>query len=118
MPRSFPQPAQKQSDLTRPIQGIVEKLSPKELELLAIDVILLNRQYVDDAETLFGRIGDAENIGTASADLADLRRTYHVAMMRSHAFRHVVASVLDALGYVPEIEDHRQTDLVFGRSSH
>lgn len=110
MPKSFPQPAQEQSDLTRPILGIVEELDREELKLLAAEVILLNRQYLDEAETLFGRISDAQNDGTAATGIADLRRSYRVAMMRSHAFRYVVASVLDALGYVPEIDLRRRTD--------
>jgi len=91
-------------DLTRPILGLLQGLTASELEQTAIEVILVHRRHVDEAETLFEKVEEAKTQAVDPTELAMLRRTYRVSMMRVHSFRFVVSAVVDALGYVPQVE--------------
>ena len=89
------------ASVSKTISRILEDLSPKELERLALEVILENRHRLDKAQALFD---DLEGLPTQDAvALAQLRHDYHVALVMLHNHHQLVSTVIAALGYLPTL---------------
>lgn len=83
----------------RPLIGLMDGLKPDEIERFVVEEIEKHRRLRDDAvrlETLL----DSE---TNQSELTESRRAYISAMIAVHAQQTVVSTLLDILGYIPEI---------------
>ena len=91
----------------RPVLALLDCLPSEEVSRLAVEIIRENRRRVDLAQSLFERLEETEKSDISGQDLEDLRREYHVAMLELKIHHELVRLVVDVLGYVPELDEHR-----------
>ena len=83
----------------RPLIGLMNGLGPKEIERFVIEEIEKHRRLRDEAVRLEG-ILESRTVGECSVDA---RRAYISALIAVHAQQTVVSTLLDILGYIPEM---------------
>ena len=91
----------------RPVLAILDGLPSEEVSRLAVEIIRENRRRVDLAQSLFEKLEEPETADSSHHGLEDLRREYHVAMLELKIHHELVRLVVDVLGYVPELDEHR-----------
>lgn len=83
-----------------PIAGLIEKLPQKALELIVVETILRHRLLRDVAELRLAESQDDEAVGET---IGPARLAYIRAMIDCHAQQACLATLLDVLGYVPDM---------------
>ncbi len=83
----------------RPLIGLTDGLKPDEIERFVVEEIVKHRRLRDEAVRLENLL-DSESEQT---ELTENRRAYISAMIAVHAQQTVVSTLLDILGYIPEI---------------
>ena len=83
----------------RPLIGLMNGLAPKEIEWFVIDEIEKHRRLREEAT----RIEMMLDSQAAGDEQAAAQRAYISAMIAVHAQQTVVSTLLDILGYIPEI---------------
>lgn len=83
----------------RPLIGLMSGQSPEEIEHHVVQEIEKHRRLRDEASLLEARVDSA-----ASPDeTQQASRAYISAMIAVHAQQTVVSTLLDILGYIPEM---------------
>jgi hypothetical protein len=87
--------------LLRPVVGLAENLPKEDLEHITIEVIRKHRRLRDEAEALEASYSDqtlksADTVGPA-------RLAWVSAMMQMHTQQTLLSTLLDVLGYIPEV---------------
>jgi hypothetical protein len=83
----------------RPLIGLMNGLEPKEIERFVVEEIEKHRRLRDEAVRLEAMLG-SEMAGEATSET---NRAYVSAMIAVHAQQTVVSTLLDILGYIPEM---------------
>ncbi len=83
----------------RPLIGLMDGLKPDEIEPFVVEEIEKHRRLRDEAV----RIESLLDTETDQTELTENRRAYISAMIAVHAQQTVVSTLLDVLGYIPEI---------------
>ncbi|NTE56481.1 transcriptional regulator [Agrobacterium tumefaciens] len=78
-------------------------LEPKEIERFVIEEIKKHRRLRDEA-TRLERIVDSQ---VAGEDNKDVNGAYISAMIAVHAQQTVVSTLLDILGYIPDLPNKK-----------
>lgn len=87
----------------RPVLGLVEGLDPSQLREIAIDAIVKHRSLRDEAsacQTHLQKLLDAQ-ARTEQVNFAE--RCYVSAMIAMHAHQSALSTLLDVLGYIPDV---------------
>mgnify|MGYP002623274780 CR=1 FL=1 len=87
----------------RSITSLLKNLSESELERLAVEIILQNRRYLQHAQALFDRLQAGVPDQAAEQDGEHLLHDYHLALINLNGHHEVVGTLIDALGYVPDV---------------
>ena len=90
----------------RPVIGLTLGLSVADLEALTADAIRKHRQLVENADRLFQALPDHYKSGVAVGGAQHLG--YIDAMIAMHAQLKALNTLLDVLGYIPEVETARE----------
>lgn len=85
--------------MLRPLIGLMNGLQPKEIERFVIEEIEKHRRLRDEAVRLEG-IRESQAPGESKVDV---NRAYVSAMIAVHAQQTVVSTLLDFLGYIPDM---------------
>ena len=85
----------------RPVIGLTRGLPVADLETLTIGAIRTHRQLVEKADQLFQDLPEEYKTGKASGGHQHL--IYIEAMIEMHAQMIAVSTLIDILGYVPEV---------------
>lgn len=83
----------------RPLIGLMNGLQPKEIERFVIEEIEKHRRLRDEAVQLEGVL-ESQVPGESKVDV---NRAYVSAMIAVHAQQTVVSTLLDILGYIPDM---------------
>lgn len=83
----------------RPLIGLMNGLEPKEIERFVIEEIEKHRRLRDDAVRLEAILESPPT----GADKTETNRAYISAMIALHAQQTVVSTLLDILGYIPDM---------------
>ncbi|MEO5326384.1 transcriptional repressor TraM [Mesorhizobium sp. CC13] len=83
----------------RPLIGLTNGLEPREIERFVVEEIEKHRRLRDDAIGLEA-ILEPQPAGDAKTET---NRAYISAMIAVHAQQTVVSTLLDILGYIPEM---------------
>lgn len=85
----------------RPVVGLAENLPKKDLEHITIEAIKKHRRLRDEAEALEASYSDQPS---KSADtVGHARLAWVTAMMEMHTQQTLLSTLLDVLGYVPDV---------------
>lgn len=87
----------------RPVVGLAETLPKTDLEHITIEAIRKHRQLRDEAEALEASYCEppsktADTVGAA-------RLAWVSAMIHMHAQQSLLSTLLDVLGYIPQVPD-------------
>lgn len=85
--------------ILRPLIGLMSDLPPEEIERHVVREIEKHRRLRDEAVMLEARIDAA----TGSESAGDASQAYIAAMIAVHAQQTVVSTLLDILGYIPNL---------------
>ena len=91
----------KQKPLLRPVVGLAENLPKKDLEHITIEVIRKHRSLRDEAEAL--ETSYTEQQSKLVDTIGQSRLAWVSAMMQMHAQQTLLSTLLDVLGYVPDV---------------
>lgn len=83
----------------RPLVGLMNGVEPKEIERFVIEELEKHRRLRDEAIRLEA-IQESKATGEAKSET---NRAYISAMIAVHAQQTVVSTLLDILGYIPEV---------------
>lgn len=83
---------------------LIDDLSVQELEPLAIEVIREHRRRLKRAQDLFEAIEREPETTSPGDEFCDRRQDYRMALLNLNAQHELVRIVVDALGYVPEVD--------------
>lgn len=84
----------------RPLIGLLHGMTVRDVELFVVNEIAKHRRLRDEAVKLQREIGRERRIqGLECED-----RAYVTAMIAVHAQQTVVSTLLDILGYIPELQ--------------
>jgi hypothetical protein len=83
----------------RPLIGLMNGVEPTEIEWFVIDEIEKHRRLRDEAT----QIETMLDSHAAGDEKSETHRAYVSAMIAVHAQQTVVSTLLDILGYIPEI---------------
>lgn len=87
--------------LLRPVVGLAENLPKKDLEHITIEVIRKHRRLRDDAEAL--EASYSEQPSRSPHTVGQARLAWVSAMMQMHAQQTLLSTLLDTLGYIPDV---------------
>ena len=93
--------------LLRPIVGLTENLPKKDLEHITVEAIKTHRRLRDEAEALYAPYDEMPV--PKSDTVGSVRLAWVGAMLRMHAQQTLLSTLLDVLGYVPEVPEERAT---------
>lgn len=91
----------------RAVIGLTDNLPKKDLEIITGEAIRTHRRLRDEAEALFPPYGDLPPNASDSVGVA--RLAWVSAMIQMHAQQTVVSTLLEVLGYVPDVPDGEET---------
>lgn len=95
----------KHKSLLRPVVGLSENLPKKDLELITIEAIKKHRSLRDEAEALGTFYCDKQT--KSAKTVGPSRLAWVSAMMQVHAQQTLLSTLLEVLGYVPDVPgDH------------
>jgi len=83
-----------------PLIGLMNGRSQAEVERFTVEEIRKHRRLRDEASTLDARLSSADGDGK---DEVEVERAYVAAMIAMHAQQTVVSTLLDILGYIPDV---------------
>lgn len=83
----------------RPLIGLMSDQSPEEIEHHVVEEIEKHRRLRDEATLLEARVDSAASLD----ETQQASRAYISAMIAVHAQQTVVSTLLDILGYIPEM---------------
>lgn len=81
--------------------GLAESLPKKDLEHITIEVIRNHRSLRDEAEALEKSHTDRQSTGADT--IGPSRLAWVSAMMQMHTQQTLLSTLLDVLGYVPDV---------------
>lgn len=87
----------------RPLIGLMHGQEPQEIELHLVREIEKHRRLRDDAVTLEAKMEACDD----SKATLEIGRAYISAMIAVHAQQTVVSTLLDILGYIPELPERQ-----------
>lgn len=89
--------------LLSPVVGLTETLPKTDLEQIAVEAIRRHRQLRDEAEALEASYSaqPSKSVDTVGAS----RLAWVSAMIYMHAQQTLLSTVLDVLGYIPDVPD-------------
>jgi hypothetical protein len=93
--------------LLRPVIGLTENLPKKDLEHITAEAIRTHRRLRDEAEALHAPY--VENPPMTGDTVGSARLAWVSAMIEMHAQQTLLSTLLEVLGYVPEVPDERQS---------
>lgn len=93
--------------MLRPVVGLTENLPKKDLEHIAVEAIKTHRRLRDEAEALHAPY--AELPPTGGDTVGSVRLAWVGAMIRMHSQQALLSTLLEVLGYVPEVPGERTT---------
>mgnify|MGYP001042127531 CR=1 FL=1 len=85
--------------LLRPVVGLAESLPKRDLEHITIEVLRKHRRLRDEAEALDAACSDQK----AADTIGQARLAWVSAMMQMHTQQTLLSTLLDVLGYIPEV---------------
>lgn len=91
----------------RPVVGLAEGLPKKDLEQITVEAIRTHRRLRDEAEALEAPY--AEDAKPNDCSTGTTRLAWVSAMMTMHAQQALLSTLLDVLGYVPEVPAEQPT---------
>jgi len=89
--------------LLRPVVGLTENLPKKDLEQITVEAIKTHRRLRDEAEALHAPY--LETPPTKSDTVGCARLAWVSAIIQMHTQQTLLSTLLDVLGYVPEVPD-------------
>ncbi|MDW5318326.1 transcriptional repressor TraM [Rhizobium sp. PL01] len=87
----------------RPVLGLVEGLDPSQLRDVTIDAILKHRILRDEASQAHRVLENVQSAQSRPEEIRFAERGYIAAMIAMHAHQTALSTLLDVLGYVPEV---------------
>ncbi|MXN49457.1 hypothetical protein GR138_30175 [Shinella kummerowiae] len=87
----------------RPLIGLMSAMPPEEIERHVVQEIEKHRRLRDEAVVLESRIDHASKLQRNQIDIQEASRAYVSAMIAVHAQQTVVSTLLDILGYIPDM---------------
>lgn len=87
----------------RPLIGLMNGLEPGEIERFVVEEITKHRRLRDEA----ARLEAILELPTVGESEIDTNRAYISSMIAVHAQQTVVSTLLDILGYIPEMPKRR-----------
>ncbi|MBA8907959.1 transcriptional repressor TraM [Aminobacter ciceronei] len=93
--------------LLRPVVGLAEGLPKSDLEHITVEVIRTHRRLRDEAEALEAPY--VENPQANDRTVGAARLAWVSAMMALHAHQALLSTLLDVLGYIPDVPAELQT---------
>ena len=93
--------------MLRPVVGLTENLPKKDLEYITAEAIRAHRRLRDAAEALHAPY--LETPPLKGDTVGSARLAWVGAMIRSHAQQALLSTLLEVLGYVPDVPEERET---------
>jgi hypothetical protein len=87
----------------RPVLGLVEGLDPSQLRDVTIDAILKHRILRDEASQAHRVLENVQSAQSRPEEIRFAERGYIATMIAMHAHQTALSTLLDVLGYVPEV---------------
>lgn len=87
----------------RPVLGLVEGLAPSQLEEITIDAIVKHRVLRDEASACHVHLEKLLSMQARPEQVSFAERCYIAAMIAMHAHQTALSTLLDVLGYIPEV---------------
>ena len=87
----------------RPVIGLVQDLSPQQLEGVTIDAVVRHRGLRDQAELSQSTLERAIARQACEEEVEFARRAHIAAMIAMHAHQLALSTLLDVLGFIPDI---------------
>jgi hypothetical protein len=87
----------------RPVVGLVEGLDPCQLKEITIDAIVKHRVLRDEASASYIHLQKLLSTQVRPQELCFAERGYITAMIAVHAHQTALSTLLDVLGYIPEV---------------
>jgi len=91
----------------RPVIGLVQDLSPQELEGVTIDAVVRHRSLRDQAELSQSTLERAIARQACHEEVEFARRAHIAAMIAMHAHQLALSTLLDVLGFIPDIPTNK-----------
>lgn len=93
--------------MLRPVVGLTENLPKKDLEYITAEAIRAHRRLRDEAEALHAPY--LETPPSKGDTVGSARLAWVGAMIRVHAQQALLSTLLEVLGYVPEVPEEQAT---------
>jgi hypothetical protein len=87
----------------RPVLGLVEGLDPSQMRDVTIDAILKHRALRDEASQAHRVLEHVLGAQPRPEEVRFAERGYIAAMIAMHAHQTALSTLLDVLGYIPEL---------------
>jgi hypothetical protein len=87
----------------RPVVGLVEGLDPSQLKEITINAIVKHRVLRDEASVLYVELKKLISAQARPQEVCFAERGYIAAMIAVHAHQTALSTLLDVLGYIPEV---------------
>ncbi|WP_158598536.1 transcriptional repressor TraM [Notoacmeibacter ruber] len=84
------------------MDNALSKLTPEQLERLAVAVICAQRRRVDHAQRLYDRLDSIQKSASTKDGEGDTLYHYTNAVLSMKAHHQIAAAVIDRLGYIPQ----------------
>lgn len=94
--------------LLRPVVGLTENLPRNDLKHITIEAIRAHRRLRDEADALYAPY--LETPPSKGDTVGSARLAWVSAMVRMHAQQALLSTLLEVLGYVPDVPDERETE--------
>jgi hypothetical protein len=87
----------------RPVLGLVDELDPSRLEDITIDAIFKHRILRDEASVSHRHLQELRDAQARSEEVRFAERGYIAAMIAVYAHQTALSTLLDVLGYIPNV---------------
>lgn len=87
----------------RPVLGLVEGLDPSQVRDVTIDAILKHRVLREEASASHLHLQDLLSAQARPEEVWFAERGYIATMIALHAHQTALSTLLDVLGYIPEV---------------
>lgn len=91
----------------RPVVGLVQNLSQQELEHVTIDAVVRHRTLRDQAEIAETALEVTTARRACNEEVEFARRAHIAAMIAMHAHQLALSTLLDILGFIPDVPKQR-----------
>ncbi len=89
--------------MLRPVIGLVEGLDPSQLKEITVDAIVKHRVLRDEASALYVELQTLVSAQARPQEVSFAERGYIAAMIAVHAHQTALSTLLDVLGYIPDV---------------